>query len=143
MGKPKTIEFVLLTYVPTAATKASIPMAAIFFDLSDFETGFCTLRLARDWRKSVRAIDPHPDLRMLKACLIDISTRLASKDQRQEMLAQLEDSFSNVIQVSARAICPAAFGSEHIELFARQILNETSETNHHIPSDLLSRTEAA
>jgi len=41
-------------------------------------------------------------MEMLGSLLTEIRERLLSKEQRSDMIRQLEDSFSNVVQVSQR-----------------------------------------
>jgi hypothetical protein len=128
MSEAKTIEYFSLTYMPNAASKTGVPIAAIFFDASDLETGFCGVRLASNWERKVRGIDLHVDIRMLRASLIEIRDRLLSGEQRQQMIGELENAFSNAIQVSPRAALPASFPRENIDRFAGQILNDTSQS---------------
>jgi hypothetical protein len=128
MGNAKSIEYFSLIYVPNVTSSRGVSIAAVFFDPSDLETGFCAVRLASDWEKKVRSIDPRADIQMLRSSLIEIRDRLLSRDLRGEMISELENSFSNAIEVTPRSACRASFLRENIELFVRQILNDASET---------------
>jgi hypothetical protein len=125
----KDFEFCLLHYVPDAIGNARLSIAVIVFDMSDPETGICTMNIAPHWRTAVRRLDPDSDLEMLGALLTEIRDRLLSKDQRWDMIRQMEDSFSNVVQVSQRRKCPAGLRTEMVEDFARRLLEKTSTTS--------------
>jgi hypothetical protein len=112
-----------------------VSIAGIFIDPIDIENGICTMAFAADWQKRVRRLDPHADLKMLGALLAEIRRRLLSKDQRSDMIYQLEHSFSNVIQVSQRQKCAVGSIPETIDVFAQELLEKTSQS--------LSRIQAA
>ena len=119
MTSSSNIEFVFLLYVPNVLSGRSVAIAAIFVDFDDLEEGICTMSVAEDWQTQVRRLDPDSDVEMLEALLTDIKHRLSSKDERPNMVRQMEDSFSNVVQISPRQKCPVAPSPEIIEAFAR------------------------
>jgi Protein of unknown function (DUF3037) len=119
------VEYFFLLYVPNVVSGESIAIAAILIDSTDLENGICTMSFAADWQARVRVFDPDSDLEMLRALLTEIKDRLLSRDERAEMIRQMEDSFSNVIQVSQRRKCPVAPSPETFEAFARELLGNT------------------
>jgi hypothetical protein len=119
MTASSDVEFILLHYVPNMLSRQRVSIAAIFVDFDNLEEGICTMSVAEDWRTKVRLLDPNADLEMLSALLMDIRHRLSSKNDRSDMLRQMEDSFSNAIQVSSRQKCPVSPTPENIEVFAR------------------------
>jgi len=129
MAKLKAVEYCLLRYAPNVTVDEGVPIAAIVIDPSNLEKGICAMGIATDWKTRVRLIDPDSDLRMLGALLTEVRNRLLSKRGRCEMLRQLEDSFSNVVQVSQRRKCTVAPRDETIEDFARGLLERTSMTS--------------
>jgi hypothetical protein len=60
---------------------------------------------------------------MLDASLREIKARLLSKVERSEMIRQMEESFSNVVQVSKRKGCLVADKRDAVEAFARSLLS--------------------
>jgi predicted lipoprotein len=129
------IEYCLLSYVPNVLSCEGVSIAAIFIDSTDPEEENCTMRFAEDWQTKVRLLDLDSDLDMLAALLTEIRDRLLSKPERRDMIRRMEDSFSNVVQISQRQKCPVAPRPETIEAFARELLGKTSKTRH------LSRTQ--
>jgi hypothetical protein len=114
------MEYCYLLYVPSMLGDASVSIAAIVINPTDIRNGIRTMALARDWERRVRQVDPHTDLKMLGALLGEIRGRLLTKDQRSDMIYQLEHSFSNVIQVSQRQKCAIGSVPEAIDSFARE-----------------------
>jgi adenylate cyclase len=112
-------EFVFLRYVPNMLSDKYVSIAAVVIDFNNLEEGVCTMSVAEDWQTQVRLLDPESDLEMAEALLTDIRRRLSSKDERPAMIRQMEDSFSNVVQVSSRQKCPVAATPRSIEALAR------------------------
>jgi hypothetical protein len=129
MSKLRAAEYFLLRYAPNVTMDEGVSIAAIVIDPSNLEKGLCAMSLATDWKTRVRVLDPDSDLQMLGALLTEIRNRLLSKRGRCEMLHQLEDSFSNVVQVSQRRKCTIAPSPETIEEFARGLLERTNATS--------------
>lgn len=63
------------------------------------EAGFADVRFTRDWRR-VRCLDSGADLDMLQALESTIRAQLSNVGNRKAIMQQLEDSFSNMIQLS-------------------------------------------
>ena len=120
------IEYCLVHYVPNAVDDGSALVAVVLFDCGDGEDGICTLTLDSNWQNKVRAVDPEADVEMVTALFTEIRDRLSSKVQRSEMIHQLEDSFSNVIQLSQRRKWMTASHSAIDNEFAREIFETTS-----------------
>lgn len=124
MSASNYIEYFVLSYVPHVSRGEVISIAAIFFDSIDLEKGICTMSFAPDWQNKVQGIDSDADLEMLQALLKEIRDRLLSPSQRYEIIRQMEDSFSNLVQLSQRRKCPVAPTPESIEAFSRELLQE-------------------
>jgi hypothetical protein len=127
MNVARNVEYCVLDYVPNIVRDKSVSIAAIFMDTSDEENGTCTMTLASDWETQVRLLDPDADLEMVAALLTEIQERLVSPARPSEVIHQLEDSFSNIIQVSERRKCLITRGAETIESFARRLLQKKSK----------------
>ena len=132
------VEYCILEYVSNVVSSAQIPIAVIFIDSTDMQNGICTMTFAADWQTNIRRLDPDSDLEMLVALLTEIRDRLLSSLDRSDMIRQMEDSFSNVIQVSQRQKCPVAPNLETVEAFARALLGKASN----LPPPRLSEMQA-
>src|SRR5713226_7521525 len=121
-------EYCLLHYVPNVLSDKRVSIAAIiFFDSSDPVNGVCVMICAADWQTKVRTVDSDADLDMLEAQLTEIGDRLLSPNHRFDRIRQLEDSFSNVVQVSPRRRYPLARNPEAAGAFARRLLEKASK----------------
>jgi Protein of unknown function (DUF3037) len=126
MTTSTNVEYFLLRYVPTVLSEKTVSIAAIFIASGGPESGICTMIYAADWRAKVRVLDPDADLEMLAALLSEIRDQLFSPSQRSDMIHQLEDSFSNVIQVSQKRECALASSPNAIEMFVRGLIQKTA-----------------
>lgn len=97
-GAGRSLGYRLIYYVPNILGEEKVPIAAIIFESSDHHGRTSRLRVAPDWQKRIRDADRTSDLEMLDAFLREICTRLLSAPK--ELMAQLEDSLSNTIQIS-------------------------------------------
>ncbi len=142
MTPPCNVEYCFLHYVPNVGSDKRISIASILIDPTDLENGICTMSFAADWQTKVRSLDPDGDLEMLEALLVEIRDRLLSKSERSDVIRQLEDSFSNVVQISQRRKCPVVPISETVETFARELLGKTSKMSpkSSLDADLDMRT---
>jgi hypothetical protein len=127
--KLRAVEYCLLRYVPNVTGDEGVSIAAIVIDPSNLEQGLCTMSIATDWKTRVQVLDPHSDLEMLGALLTEVRERLLSGRERCGMLHQLEDSFSNVVQVSQTRKRVVALSPETIDDFARGLLERTPMTS--------------
>ena len=126
MTTSTTVEYCFLHYVPNVAADKSISIAAIFIDPTNLDDGICTVCIAANWQTEVQLLDPDSDLEMLEALLKEIQDRLLSRSERYGVIRQLEDSFSNVVQISHRRKCPIAPCPEALDAFARELLERMS-----------------
>jgi hypothetical protein len=126
MTSSSNVEYCFLHYVPNIVGDKSVTLAAIFIDPTDLEKGLCTMSVVANWKTKVQHLDPDGDLAMLESLLSEIRDRLLSGSERSEMIRQLEDSFSNVVQISHRRKCPVAPCPEALDAFARELLERMS-----------------
>jgi hypothetical protein len=120
------IEYFFIEYLPNVDGRRTISIAVVLFDAEHMEDGICKLMVAPQWQAKVLIFDPHADLKLLESLLSEIRDRLFSPIERVEMVRQLEDSFSNNVQVSARRPGPSNSSAEIIENFARALFSEAS-----------------
>jgi hypothetical protein len=125
MAESRNLEYCVLRYVPNAIGKEGVLLAAIFIYPGDPDKETCAITFAPHWQEKVQLFDPDSDLEMIEATLVEIQDRLRSPTSLY-MLDQLEDSFSNIIQISDRKKCPLPANSRSVWAFAQALLGKTS-----------------
>jgi hypothetical protein len=126
MAASRQLEFFLLRYVPDAVKDEFVNIGLVMVEAGangaeTNESRFADVRFTRDWRR-VRCLDPQADVEMLEALERDIRGQLAITHDRDVLLRRLEDSFSNVIQLSAAKGCLAEDPGAEIEAMASMYL---------------------
>jgi hypothetical protein len=117
MADLKQLEFFLLRYVPDAVKNEFVNIGVVMLEPAANGAGFADVRFTRNWRR-VRCLDPQADVEMLEALERDIRGQLRETRDREALLRKLEDSFSNVIQLSARKGCLAEDPAKEMETLA-------------------------
>lgn len=114
MADLKKLEFFLLRYVPDAVKDEPVNVGIVMFE-SGKNGGFADVRFTRDWQR-VRRFDPEVDIEMLEALERDIRNRLQESAEREVLLRKLDDSFSNLIQVSRTKACLAEEPAKEMDM---------------------------
>jgi hypothetical protein len=104
MSEKRQLEFFLLRYVPDAVKDEFVNVGLVMLETKG--GGFADVRFTRDWRR-VRCLDPQADVEVLATLEREIRGQLAATHEREVLLRRLEDSFSNVIQLSPAKGCLA------------------------------------
>src|ERR1700683_2699730 len=117
MAERKQLEFFLLRYVPDAVKDEFVNVGVVMGEAGANGGGFADVRFTRDWRR-VQCLDPQADVDMLAALEREIRGQLATTREREVLLRRLEDSFSNVIQLSPAKGCLAEDPVAEIDLMA-------------------------
>jgi len=133
MGYKRQLEFFLLRYVPNAVRNEFVNIGLVMVESGADSGGFADVRFTRDWRR-VRWLDPQADVEMLEALERDIHKRLASREDREILLRQMEDSFSNAIQLSPTQKCLAEDPVAEIEAMASMYLEAAKVSGKREPS---------
>src|ERR1700678_964480 len=126
MAERIQLEFFLLRYVPDAVKGEFVNFGVVMVEASADrasanEARFADVRFTRDWRR-VRCLDPQADVEMLEALEREIRGQLAEARDRETLLRRVEDSFSNVIQLSPAKGCLAEDPAREIETMASMYL---------------------
>jgi len=116
-----SFEYWFLNYVPSVLSEEKVAIALIAFD-SAKQT--YTMSIASDWRKRVLALDEGSDLELLGMSLKDVRSRLAADPVMT--MNQLEDSFSNTIQISERQTAEVDLTLSTVENLAAEILRRAN-----------------
>ena len=118
MADLRKLEFFLLRYVPDAVKDEFVNIGVVMLEPGANGEGFADVRFTQDWRR-VRCLDPQADIEMLEALEPDIRLRLADTHDRVVLVQKLQDSLSNVIQLSSTKACLAEAPAQEIEVLAR------------------------
>ena len=131
----RQFEFFLLRYVPDAVKDEFVNIGLVMVEAranggGTNDIAFADVRFTRDWRR-VRCLDPQADVEMLAALEREIRGQLATTHDREGLLRRLEDSFSNVIQISPVKGCLAEDPAREIEAMASMYLDAAKLAGRH------------
>jgi hypothetical protein len=121
MADRRQLEFFLLRYVPDAVKDEFVNIGLVMVEPGANGGGFAEVRFTRDWRR-VRCLDPQADVEMLEAMEREIRGQLRQTGDRELLMRRLEDSFSNLIQISPAKGCLAEDPAVEIETMAAMYL---------------------
>ncbi len=121
MAERRQLEFFLLRYVPDAVKDEFVNFGLVMVEAGANGAGFAEVRFTRDWRR-VRCLDPQADVEMLEAMEREIRGQLGQTHDRELLVRRLEDSFSNLIQISPAKGCLAEDPAAEIETMASMYL---------------------
>jgi hypothetical protein len=105
MADRRQLEFFLLRYVPDVVKGEFVNIGLVLFE-PGVNNGFAEVRFTSDWGR-VWCLDPQADVEMLAALEREIRGQLTTTQDRQILSRRLQDSFSNVIQLSPAKGCIA------------------------------------
>jgi hypothetical protein len=121
MAARRQLEFFLLRYVPDAVKDEFVNIGLVMVEPGANGSGFADVRFTRDWRR-VRCLDPQADVEMLEAMEQEIRGQLGQTHDREMLMRRLEDSFSNLIQISPAKGCLAEDPAAELETMASMYL---------------------
>jgi hypothetical protein len=103
MAAFKQCEFFLLRYVPDAVKDEFVNIGVVLVEPGANGAGFAEVRFTRDWQR-VKCLDPAADIEMLEGLEDDLRARLREVG-RAEFLNAINESFSNLLQLSPAKAC--------------------------------------
>lgn len=118
MAEKRKFEFFLLRYVPDALKEEFVNIGLVMFESGGKGPGFADVRFTKDWNR-VRCLDPKADVDWLAALEKDIRAQLMEMRDREALIRRVEDSFSNLVQLSGVKGCLSANPAEELELLTR------------------------
>src|SRR5271167_2543410 len=104
MADLKQLEFYILRYVPYVNRVDCISIGVLLLEPLSNNFGFADVRMTSDWRR-VRCFNSQVDIEVLQGVETDIRVQLQNSHDPSLFLVKLEDSHSNMIQISARQVC--------------------------------------
>jgi hypothetical protein len=106
-------EFFLVRYVPDPVKNEFVNIGVLLREAGKPEKP--VVRFTRDWTR-VRCVDPDADVEMLEALEIEIRQRLAEESSdTTPIMKTLEDSFSNLLQITEPKACLAETVSAELD----------------------------
>ncbi len=117
MNEKKQYEFFLLRYVPDAVQEEFATIAVALYEPLGNGGGFAEVRLTRDWRR-VRCMDPEADVEWLEALVKEVRRELGEHASRDGLLKKMQDSFSNLLQISPAKALLTADATAEVETLA-------------------------
>ncbi|MGA8491010.1 MAG: DUF3037 domain-containing protein [Terriglobales bacterium] len=107
MADLKQLEFYMLRYVPHMLRPDCVSIGVLLLEPRPDGFGFADMRMTSDWRR-VHCFDPQVDIEVLQSIEADIRMQLQHPQDVGSLLHKLEDSFANLLQITARQVCLAA-----------------------------------
>jgi len=121
MTEKRKLEFFLLRYVPDAVKGEFVNIGLVMFELGANSAGFADVRFTKDWRR-VRCLDPQADTDLLAALEKDIRSQFMEARDREALIKRIQDSFSNLVQISGVQGCLSENPTEELDLLNRLYL---------------------
>lgn len=112
MAERKQLEFFVLRYVPDAVKEEFVNVGVLMMERGG---GFAEIKFTRDWRR-VYCLDPQADVEWMLAVEKEIRERLLGSEDRDVMMAKLQTSLSNVIDLSTKKVCLAEDPAQEMAL---------------------------
>jgi hypothetical protein len=123
MADRRQVEFFLLRYVPHAVRQEFVNIGVLMVQGGENGVVFADVRFTKDWRR-VRGLDPQVDMEVVESLLKEIRAEVGEIRDRTMLLKRMEDSFSNVIQLSEPMAVVTTSPTEEIDTMAAMFVNE-------------------
>jgi hypothetical protein len=115
MAEKRKLEFFLLRYMPDAVKDEFVNIGLVMMEPGANGGGFAEVRFTQDWRR-VRCLDPQADVEMLEAMEREVRGQIGGVQDREALMKRLNDSFSNLIQLSPAKGCLAEDPAREMEI---------------------------
>jgi hypothetical protein len=99
MTEKRKLEFFLLRYVPDAVKGEFVNFGLVAIEDGPGGASLVDVRFTKDWGR-VQCLDPQADVDVLEALQREVRQEIGQMRDRAALLRRIEDSFSNVIQIS-------------------------------------------
>jgi len=100
MAEKRKLEFFLLRYVPDAVKGEFVNIGLIAMESGPEGASLVDVRFTKDWNR-LQCLDPQTDLDVLEALQQELRQEIGQSRDRTALLRRMEDSFSNLVQISA------------------------------------------
>lgn len=126
MNEWRHFEFFLLRYVPDAVREEFVNFGLIVIEKDARDVGFEGARFAKGWER-ILCLDPQADVEMLGGLEREIRGQLSVLKDRSVLLKWLQDSASNLVQVSPSKVCSSMDPLQEIDLLETYYLRERAK----------------
>ncbi|MGC1434330.1 MAG: DUF3037 domain-containing protein [Terriglobales bacterium] len=123
MADLKQLEFYLLRYVPYVVSGDSVSIGVLLVEPRLDGFGFADVGMTSDWRR-VYCLDRQVDIEVLQGLETYIRMQLHHSQDVGLLLHKLEDSFSNLVQMSPREVCLAEDPARELKTLCSIYLEE-------------------
>ena len=106
MADLKQLEFYVLRYVPHVVRGDYLSVGVLLVEPRPNGFGFADVGMTSDWHR-VQCLDKRVDVEVLQSLELDIRTQLQHSQDVGRLLLKLEDSFTNLVQMSPGKVCLA------------------------------------
>ena len=131
MAPRKEFELYVLRYVPNTVKGEFVNIGLMMWEADP--AGFADVHFVPDWKAAER-LDPEIDIEMLQAMERYVRTQLRDSAGRTLLLRKMEDSFSNVIQLSPRIVLLAEDPAKELEALASFYFRTVHPVSQRAPS---------
>jgi hypothetical protein len=121
MTEKRQLEFFLLRYMPDAVKGEFVNIGLVMIEAPTNGGGFADVRFTKDWRRLL-CLDPQADIEMLRAVERDLRRQVTETRNCELIMQRLDDSLSNLIQISASKACLTTDPTAEIEKMAGMYL---------------------
>lgn len=126
MSERQACEFFLVRYVPDPVKNEFVNIGVVLRAVgAEADGGTAAVRFTRDWAR-VRCADPDADTAMLEALEAEMRQRLAEHEGKP-LLEIMEDSFSNLVQMTEAKGCLAENVAAELEQLMRMYVEPRKE----------------
>ena len=134
MAEKRKLEFFLLRYVPDAVKGEFVNFGLLALENRPEGASLVDVRFTKDWHR-VQCLDPQVDLDVLEALQREIRQEIGQTRDRAALLRRMEDSFSNLIQVSqVMPALTAKMAAAEVEDVARMFLETAKLRRTRVPA---------
>jgi len=122
MAEKRQLEFFLLRYVPDAVKGEFVNIGLLTVENGADGPELAGVRFTKDWGRLL-CLDPQADVELLDKLQVEMQREIGQPGDRVALLRRMQDSFSNVIQLSpVLSALTAESAAEEIETLARTLL---------------------
>jgi len=121
MAEKREFEYFLVRYVGNVVRQEFVNIGLVMTERGGDGGGFAGAHFTGDWRRA-RSLDPNVDTEVLEALGREVQQRLANVDQRAQVLHQMMDGYSNVVQLSPMGRCRAEDPEKELRALAASLV---------------------
>jgi hypothetical protein len=119
MPQQLQLEYFVVRYQPNLVHEKFVNIGLVMVALGNADFG--DVRFLKNWTPVLR-LDPNADTEVLTEFATDVGEQIRNREKREQMLQQMKESFSNIIQLSASRVCVSEDPTSELEKLSAQYL---------------------